>query len=431
MAWLAIGTAAVVATAVVGALATRGSSPGTTRVRGEQLSRPGTGSTPPSSSALPTTTTTSQSTPGTSTGAPTTTSAPPGASGTTPRSTPLTGKPTTAPTTGKPAPTTPSTAPAQLGPALTITRVLTWSPGVVAQRGTDVWAADTLDSGRLARVDTTGARAQGRVQAFVSGLAPVAGGAWVLRSRCPSSSAELVHVDMSATPTSTLPLPQTIVCDVSPGRSALAATPGALWVATADPAHSGRGLLLDVDPVSGAVVDRVALAGVPHDVQTDGATVWVTVSGAPGMSRVDLAMQAFDSATRQPAQQVVVPSPFGYPIVRDGDVWAGGSSGLRRLSVDGGAEQLFSTDGPGCGSGQRFGFVAGAVTATTVWGTRLDLAGNGPTGPVTQATMCRIDIATSQTTGWSPGAFAVAGGDDNGVWLVDQARGGLVRWSLG
>lgn len=308
--------------------------------------------------------------------------------------------------------------------------MLDWSPGVVAQHGTDVWAADTLDSGRVARLDTGGTRAQGRVKAFVSGLAPVAGGAWVLRSNCPSSAAELVHVDMSATTTATLTVPQTIVCDVSPGRSALAATSGALWVTTADPARGGRGLLLDVDPASGAVVDRVALAGVPHDVQTDGTAVWVTMSGASGMSRVDLLMQAFDPATRRPTLQVVVPSPFGYPIVRDGSVWAGGSTGLRRISADGGAEQLFSTDGPGCGSGQRFGFVPGAVTATTVWGTRLDLGGNGPTGPVTQATMCRIDIASARTLGWSPGAFAVAGGDDGGVWLVDQAGAGLVRWSL-
>jgi hypothetical protein len=79
----------------------------------------------------------------------------------------------------------------------------------------------------------------------------------------------------------------------------------------------------------------------------------------------------------------------------------------------------------------KFGFVAGAVTGRTVWVTRLDVAGTGPTGPVTQASVCRIDIATKQTEGWSPGSLHLVGGDDSGAWLADHALGGLVRWSVG
>jgi hypothetical protein len=311
-----------------------------------------------------------------------------------------------------------------------VTRLLDWSPGFVAQQGTDVWALEMLDSGRIARVDATGVRARGRAGPFLSGLAPVADGAWLLRSSCPSGTGELMHVDTAAAITVITALPQRVVCDPSPGRSALAATPGALWVATADPARPGRGILLDVDPRTGAVVDRFTFDGVPHDVQTDGAAVWVTLSDVPNVSSNDLVVQSFDPGTRQAVGRVVVTSPFGLPILRNGSIWTGGASGLRRIPQAGGAEQVYATDGPGCGTGARFGFVAGAVTATTVWGTRLDVAGNGPTGPVTQASVCRIDITSGRTTGWSPGSLRVVGGDDTGAWLADQALGGLLRWSV-
>jgi hypothetical protein len=311
-----------------------------------------------------------------------------------------------------------------------VTRLLDWSPGFVAQQGTDVWAVEMLDSGRIARVDATGVRARGRAGPFLSGLAPVADGAWLLRSSCPSGTGELMHVDTAAAITVITALPQRVVCDPSPGRSALAATPGALWVATADPARPGRGIVLDVDPGTGAVVDRFTFDGVPHDVQTDGAAVWVTLSDVPNVSSNDLVVQSFDPGTRQAVGRVVVASPFGLPILRNGSIWTGGASGLRRIPQAGGAEQVYATDGPGCGTGARFGFVAGAVTATTVWGTRLDVAGNGPTGPVTQASVCRIDITSGRTTGWSPGSLRVVGGDDTGAWLADQALGGLLRWSV-
>jgi hypothetical protein len=293
-----------------------------------------------------------------------------------------------------------------------------------------VWAVDTLDSGRLARLDSGGARAQGGVRPFVSGLVPVAGGAWVLRSSCPTGAAELLHVGATAAPVATHALTQTVVCDVGPDRSALAATPGALWVATADPARPGNGILLDVDPTTGAVVDRVTFAGTPHSVQADGAAVWVTLSDEPSVAANDLLLEAFDPATRRQIRRVVAGSPLGLPIVRGGNIWVGGTSGLRRIPQGGGAEQAYATDGPGCGSGARSGFVAGAVAATTVWGTRLDVAGNGPTGPVTQASVCRVDIASGRTAGWSPGALALVGGDDTGAWLVDQALGGLIRWAV-
>jgi hypothetical protein len=313
---------------------------------------------------------------------------------------------------------------------LTVTRLLDWSPGLVVQQGTDVWAVEMLDSGRIARVDATGVRARGRAGPFVSGLAPVADGAWLLRSACPNGIGELVHVDTTAAITAVIALPQRVVCDPSPGRSALAVTPGAVWIATVDPARAGRGILLDVDPATGAVVDRITFAGVPHDVQIDGAAVWVTLSDVPSVSSNDLLVQSFDPVTRQVVRRVVVAAPFGLPIMRNGSIWTGGASGLRRIPQAGGAEQVYATDGPGCGTGTRFGFVAGAVTATTVWGTRLDLAANGPTGPVTQASVCRIDIASGRTIGWSPGSLRVAGGDDAGAWLADQAFGGLLRWGV-
>jgi hypothetical protein len=337
------------------------------------------------------------------------------------------GTTTSTTTRATPAPTLPP----ELAPALTATRLLDWSPGLVAQQGADVWAVETLDSGRVARLDPNATRARGRVGSFVSGLAPAGSGAWALRSSCPSGTAQLVHVDTAATMTAIVALPQVVVCDPGPGRSSLAASPGALWIATSDPARAAHGILLDVDPATGAVVDRVTFAGVPHDVQSDGASVWVTVSDAPSLSPDDLVVQAFDASSRRAGRAVVITSPFGFPIVHDGSIWVGGASGLRRIPQNGGAEQVYPADGPGCGGGPKFGFVAGAVTARTVWGTRLDVTGSGPTGPVTHASVCRVDIATSHTEGWSPGSLHLVGGDDSGAWLADHALGGLVRWSIG
>jgi hypothetical protein len=429
--WLALGLALGAAVAV--ALATRdGSRPGPV-VRGEHLARPDTTSPSTSSPAAATTTSTAAS-PATTSGATVPAAATPrrgaaparavGSATTTSSTTTSSTTTTTSTTVGTPAP------PPELAPPLSALRVLDWSPGFVAEQGATVWAVDTLDSGRLARLDTGGARAQGGVRPFVSGLVPVAGGAWVLRSSCPTGAAELLHVDATAAPVATHALTQTVVCDVGPDRSALAATPGALWIATADPARPGNGILLDVDPTTGAVVDRVTFAGTPHSVRADGAAVWVTLSDEPSVAANDLLLEAFDPATRRQIRRVVAGSPLGLPIVRRGNIWVGGTSGLRRIPQGGGAEQAYATDGPGCGSGARFGFVAGGVTATTVWGTRLDVAGNGPTGPITQASVCRVDIASGRTAGWSPGALAVVGGDDTGAWLVDQALGGLVRWTV-
>jgi hypothetical protein len=425
--WLVAGLGGVVIALGAVALTTSDDMPLGTRVRGEQLSRPG--------SAGASTSTSSPGSPaaGADPAATTTTAAPGGATTPTARRGGAANR--TSPSTnlgpGTPGTGAPSTLPPEIGPALTVTRMLDWVPGAVARQGVQIWAIEPVDTGNVARLDATGVRARGRVLPHVSGLAPVADGAWLLRSQCPTGAAELVHVDGAAAITKTVPIAAPIVCDPIPGRTGLAATPGALWIATADPARPGRGVLLTVSTATGAIVDRVAMAGVPHNVQTDGGSVWVTLSDAPGLARDDLVLRAFDAATRRQTREVVVRAPFGLPVVQGGDIWAGGASGLRRIPQAGGGERLYTTDGTGCGRGTRFGFVPAAATGATVWGTRLDLAGSGPTGPITQSSVCRIDVASGRTVGWTPGALRVIGGDDGGAWLADPGAGGLVRWSYG
>ncbi|MBV8949878.1 MAG: hypothetical protein JOZ99_03310 [Actinobacteria bacterium] len=418
--WLIAGAVALVAV-LTGFALSSGGGPAAPRVKGQQLTRPDAGGTTTTSPAGATTTSSSTAAAASSTSTPV-------AGGTVngSRSTSTTAKGSTR--NGAPGTAAPAAVPPELGPALTATRVLSWSPGIVGQAGGDVWAVDTLDSGRVARVDANHALAAGQVQPFVSGLAPVADGAWVLRSTCPTGRTQLVHLDRAANDVATLDIAQPVVCDLGPGRTALAATSGALWIATKDPARSGFGLLVDVDPATGAVVDRLSFAGAPHDVQADGSAVWITLSDVPSVSSDDLVLAAVDPSTRRETTRTIVHAPFGFPIVRGGDIWAGGANGLRRIPP-GGAEQVYAVGGNGCGGGQLFGFVPGAVTANTVWGTRLDLVAGGPTGPVTHQSVCRIDLPGGTTTGWSPGALQIVGGDDAGAWLADPVLGGLVRWT--
>ncbi len=427
--WLTVAVVAVAVT-LAGVLVSQSDGPGAPKVKGQQLTRPDAARSPTTAStSAPATTSTTASATTTSTATGTT----PGAGSVRPGGT--TGGPAAAPGSGAANGGTPGTTapsiPPEIAPALTATRVLDWSPSLLGSQGADVWAVDSLESGRVARVDAGAARAVGQAQPYVSGLAPVADGAWVVRSACPSGAAQLVHVDRAAHATAVLSVAQPIVCDLGPGRNGLAATPGALWVVTKDPARAGFGLLLDIDPASGAVVDRVAFDGVPHDVQTDGGAVWVTLSGVPSVSADDLVLAAMDPSTRRELGRAVVRAPFGFPIVHSGNIWAGGANGLRSIPRTGGAERVYLPVGAGCGGGQLFGFVPGAVTSNTIWGTRLDLAGTVPTGPVTHQSVCRIDVASGKTTGWSPGALQVVGGDDGGAWLTDPALGGLVRWTVG
>lgn len=318
-------------------------------------------------------------------------------------------------------------------PPVVAVHALDWSPGYVTDDGTTTWAVDLLESGRVARLDGAGhVVGAGHVMPYVSGLAPVGGGAWVLRSACPSGTPELVHLDGAARASTPLAVPVPITCDVSPSRSGLAAGGGRLWIAAGDPARGDGGRLLAVDPSSGAVVANVELAGIPESVQTDGDVVWVALAGAPSVAPGDVVVGGFDIRSAHQVARVVVHQPFGVPMVRAGAVWFGDASGARRVPSSGGAGQTYAVEGPGCAGGTLFGFVPAAVGGTTVWGTRLELEHEGgPVGDVAVASVCRLDLRSGTAVGWDAGAFTVIAGDASGAWLVDQTGAGLVRWTIG
>jgi hypothetical protein len=393
-----------------------------TQVKGEELTRPGASSSVPGETTSTTTTTAPPTTVTSATGG--------GGAATTG---PHRGATTAGAAVGPGSPGSPGSPGVGVVPPVTAVHSLDWSPGFVTDDGTTTWAVDLLESGRVARLDATGrVLASGHVAPYVSGLAAAGDGAWVLRSACPSGGPELVHLDAEARASTPLPVAVPLACDVSPGRSDLAAGGGRLWIAAGDPARPGGGRLLGIEPGSGTIVADVELAGVPQHVQTDGDVVWVTLAGAPSVASGDLVVGGFDVRSAHQVGRVVVHRPLGLPMVRAGAVWFGDATGARRVPSSGGAGQTFPVEGPGCGGGTLFGFVPAAVGATTVWGTRLELHhGAGPGGDVTSATVCRLDLRTGTALGWDAGAFTVTAGDASGAWLVDQTGAGLVRWTIG
>src|SRR5207302_2909227 len=136
--WLVGALGALVVALAATALTSGDGMPQGTRVRGEQLSRPGftggspTTSTPATRANGPGATATTAPKPSTG---PTTT--------TTPRRPATPGRvPATRPVVGGPSlPTTPpTTAPPEIGSALTVTRLLDCSPGFVARQGGAIWS---------------------------------------------------------------------------------------------------------------------------------------------------------------------------------------------------------------------------------------------------------------------------------------------------
>ncbi len=404
------------------ALAVGNSSPdSSTRVKGERVTKPpasdgGARSTPSTTRGASSATTTTSPVVASTTTSTTATSAP--------RSN-ATGRTSTT-TTTPPTTTSPAGPPAtELVPPVSATRALPWSPGILAGTG-NVWVADVREPGRLARVDANGVvLTTGAVARYVSGLAATSDGAWVLRSSCPSGPATLVHVGASGTADTTFTLPDAIACDLDVGRSSLALAGNTLWIASPDPTQPGRGFAAAVDPSTGQVVTRVALAGVPQDVQAQGGRAWVTLVGVPGTGSQDAVVQAVDGS----GARVVITYAFGFPLVRDDGVWSGGATGLRQYALTGALARTLPVDGAGCGRGALFGFVPSAVTPSTIWGTRLDVGPSGPGGATTLPSVCRIARSTGAVTGWDPGTLQLLAGDDAGAWLVDTGLGGFVRWT--
>jgi hypothetical protein len=290
-----------------------------------------------------------------------------------------------------------------------------------------VWAADTREPGRIAHVSGTGTvLATTAVTRYVSGLAASGDGAWILRSACPNGAATLVHVRTDGTADTTFTLTDAIACDLDVGRSSLALAGNTLWIASPDPAQAGHGVALAVDPATGHVVTRVALTGLPQDVQVERGRAWVTLVAVPGTAPDGAVVQALDGS----GARVVVDHVLGFPLVRDDGVWAGGATGVRQFALTGALARTLPVDGAGCGRGALFGFVPSAVTPATIWGTRLDVGPSGPGGGATTLpSVCRITRATSTVTGWNPGTLQLLAGDDTGAWLVDTGFGGLVRWT--
>lgn len=312
-----------------------------------------------------------------------------------------------------------------LVPPVSVTRALPWSPGILAGAG-NVWAADTREPGRIARVSPTGSvLASNSVNRYVSGLVASGDGAWILRSPCPNGAATLVHVGANAAIDTTFTLTDAIACDLDVGRSSLALAGGTLWIASPDPGQAGHGVALAVDPSTGHVTTRVALTGLPQDVQVEHGRAWVTLVAVPGTGQDDAVVQALDGS----GARVVVAHVLGFPLVRNDGVWAGGATGVRQFTLTGALSRVVPVDGSGCGRGALFGFVPSAVTPATIWGTRLDVGPSGPGGATTLPSVCRITRATGAVTGWDPGTLQLLAGDDAGAWLVDTGLGGLVRWT--